>query len=101
MQPLIQRQLAPVRSDAQHIVDMGVNLASAHTFRTLAKFLHHFFLEPAGFGSDGDMFCFWHGEVEHIGGLDVGGFFPDRNQFRQVVKLGKPCLGAEAAALRL
>ena len=50
---------------------------------------------------NGDVFCFWHGEVEHIGGLDVGGFFPDRNQFRQVVKLRKPGLGAEAAALRL
>ena len=41
-----------------------------------------------------------HGELEHIRRLDVRHIFENGHQLRQVIKLGKPCFGAVAGALR-
>ena len=44
-QPLIQRQLAPIVGDDQHIVLRGIDHAPTHLFSALGQPVHHFLLQ--------------------------------------------------------
>ena len=58
----------------------------------LRKPRHHFRLDLARLGLDIVVIDLWHGELQHIGGLDVRNLTEHLHQFWQVVELCKPCL---------
>ena len=100
-QPLVQGQLASVSRDGQHIVLVGFHRAGADFVGAFPQFFHHLFLEFAGFRLDNNTLRFGDRQLEHIRRLNVGGFFPNADEFRQIVESCKAGLGAESAALRL
>ena len=99
-QPLIQRQLAAIVGDEQHIVHAAVHLAVADFLSTLRQRRHDLFLILGGFQGDVVVMRLRHGQLEHIRRLDVRHIFEYAHQLRQVIKLGKPCLGPVAGTLR-
>ena len=101
LQPLVQRQLAAIRGNFQHIVLVRLHFSVPHSLRPVAQLLHHLLLEGAGFGGDGDILRFRRGQVQHIRRLNVSGLLPDADELRQVVELGEPGLGPEPRPLWL
>ena len=99
-QPLIQRQLAAVVGDQQHIVHAAVYFPVADFFSPFRQRCHNFLLIRRGLQSDIVVICFRHGQVEHIGGLNVRHIFEKAHQLRQIIKLGEPRLGTVAGSLR-
>ena len=81
-QSLIQRQLAPVVGDEQHIVYGGVNRAAPYRVGTISKGRNHVFLHFTGLADYRLIVGFRHGEVEHISGLNICDFHKNRHQFR-------------------
>ena len=99
-QPLIQRQLTAIVGDEQHIVHAAVHLAVADFLSALRQRRHDLFLILRWFQGDVVVMRLRHGELEHIRRLDVRHIFEYAHQLRQVIKLGKPCLGPVAGSLR-
>ena len=99
-QPLIQRQLAAIVGDEQHIVHTAVHLAVADFLSALRQRRHDLFLVLRWFQGDVMVMRLRHGQLEHIRRLNVRHIFEYGHQFRQVIKLGKPCFGAIAGAFR-
>ena len=99
-QPLIQRQLAAIVGDEQHIVHTAVHLAVADFFSTLRQRRHDLFLILRWFQGDVVVMRLRHGELEHIRRLDVRHIFEYAHQLWQVIKLGKAGLGPVAGSLR-
>ena len=99
-QPLIQRQLAAIVGDEQHIVHAAVHLAVADFLSALRQRRHDLFLILRWLQGDVVVMCLRHGELEHIRRLDVRHIFEYAHQLRQVIKLGEACLGPIAGALR-
>ena len=99
-EPLIQRQLAAIVGDEQHIVHAAVYLAVADFFSALRQRRHDLFLILRWLQGDVVVMCLRHGELEHIRRLDVRHIFEYAHQLRQVIKLGKARLGPIAGALR-
>ena len=97
--PLIQRQLAAIVGDEQHIVHAAVHLAVADFLSALRQRRHDLFLILGGFQGDVVVMRLRHGELEHICRLNVRHIFEYAHQLRQVIKLGKARLGAVAGAL--
>ena len=88
-QALIQRQLASVGGYVQHVVLAGVDLAVADFFGTVGKVCDHVFLDLARLQGNVCRLAagqFWHRQMQHIGGLNVGTLLEHAHQFRQVVK---------------
>ena len=98
-EPLIQRQLAAVIGDEQHIVHAAVHLAVADFFSTLRQRCHDLFLILGRFQCNVVVMCLRHGQLEHIRRLNVRHIFEYAHQFGQVIKLGKAGLGPVAGAL--
>ena len=99
-QPLIQRQLAAIVGDEQHIVHAAVHLAVADFLSALRQRRHDLFLIPRWLQGDVVVMRLRHGEFEHIRRLNVRHIFEYAHQLRQVIKLGKPRLGPVAGTLR-
>lgn len=97
--PLIQRQLAAIVGDEQHIVHAAVHLAVADFLSALRQRRHDLFLILRWLQGDVVVMRLRHGELEHIRRLDVRHIFEYAHQLRQVIKLGKARLGAVAGAL--
>ena len=99
-EPLVQRQLAAIVGDEQHIVHAAVHLTVADFFSTLRQRRHDLFLILGGFQGDVVVMRLRHGELEHIRRLNVCHIFEYAHQFRQVIKLGEARLGPVASSLR-
>ena len=100
-QTLVKRQFSPVPGYSQHIVRSGVNVAGSDGVGASAQILNHFPLELAGFRLNHNVFGFRDGQFQHIRSLDVGGFLPYADKFRQIIEAGEARLGAESAPFRL
>ena len=74
-QPLIQRQLAAIVGDEQHIVHAAVHLAVADLLGALRQRCHNLFLVLRWFQGDIVVMRLRHGELEHIRRLDVRHIF--------------------------
>ena len=98
--PLIQRQLAAIVGDQQHIVHAAVHLAVADFFCPLRQRRHHVFLIFRWFQCNVVVVGFGHRQLQHIRRLDVRHIFEYTHQLRQVVKLGEAGLGPVAGSLR-
>ena len=98
-QPLIQRQLAAIVGDEQHIVHAAVHLAVADFLSALRQRRHDLFLILRWLQGDIVVMRLRHGELEHIRRLNVRHIFENGHQLRQVIKLGKPRLGPVTGAL--
>ena len=98
-QPLIQRQLAAIIGDEQHIVLGAVYHSVTDFFSTLRQRRHNLFLILGGFQGNIVVMRLRHGQLEHIRRLNVRHIFEYAHQLRQVIKLGKPCLGPVAGTL--
>jgi len=98
-QPLIQRQLAAIVGDEQHIVHAAVHLAVADFLSALRQRRHDLFLILRWLQGDIVVTRLRHGELEHIRRLNVRHIFENGHQLRQVIKLGKPRLGPVTGAL--
>ena len=81
-QPLIQRQLAAIVGNHQHIVHAAVHLAVADFFSTLRQRCHDLFLILRWLQGDVVVMCLRHGELEHIRRLDVRHIFEYAHQLR-------------------
>ena len=99
-QPLIQRQLAAIVGDEQHIVHAAVHLAVADFLSALRQRRHDLFLILRWLQGDIVVMRLRHGELEHIRRLDVRHIFEYAHQLRQVIKLGEARLGPVAGSLR-
>ena len=99
-QPLIQRQLAAIVGDEQHIVHAAVHLAVADFLSALRQRRHDLFLILRWLQGDVVVMRFRHGELEHIRRLNVRHIFEYAHQLRQVIKLGEARLGVIAGAFR-
>ena len=99
-QPLIQRQLAAIVGDEQHIVLGTVYHSVTDFFSTLRQRRHDLFLILGGFQGDVVIMRLRHGQLQHIRRLDVRHIFEHAHQLRQVIKLGEARLGAVAGSLR-
>ena len=99
-QPLIQRQLAAIVGDEQHIVHAAVHHSVTDFFSTLRQRRHNLFLILRWLQGDVVVMRLRHGQLEHIRRLDVRHIFEYAHQLRQVIKLGKPRLGPVAGTLR-
>ena len=98
--PLIQRQLAAIVGDEQHIVHAAVHLAVADFLSALRQRRHDLFLILRWLQGDIVVMRLRHGELEHIRRLNVRHIFEYAHQLRQVIKLGEARLGAIAGAFR-
>ena len=98
-QPLIQRQLAAIVGDEQHIVHAAVHLAVADFLSALRQRRHNLFLILGGFQGNIVVMCLRHGQLEHIRRLNVRHIFEYAHQLRQVIKLGEARLGPVTGAL--
>ena len=99
-QPLIQRQLAAIVGNHQHIVHAAVHLTVADFFSTLRQRCHDLFLILRWLQGDVAVMRLRHGQLEHIRRLDVRHIFEYAHQLRQVIKLGEARLGPVAGSLR-
>ena len=97
--PLIQRQLAAIVGDEQHIVHAAVHLAVADFLSTLRQRRHDLFLILGGFQGNIVVMCLRHGQLEHIRRLNVRHIFENGHQLRQVIKLGEARLSPVAGTL--
>ena len=97
--PLIQRQLAAIIGDEQHIVLGAVYHSVTDFFGALRQRRHDLFLILGGFQGDVVVMRLRHGQLEHIRRLDVRHIFEYGDQLRQVVELGKASLGAVTCPL--
>ena len=99
-EPLIQRQLAAIIGDKQHIVHAAVHLPVADLLGALRQRRHDLFLILGGFQGDVVVMRLRHGQLEHIRRLNVRHIFEYAHQLRQVIKLGEARLGPVAGSLR-
>ena len=99
-EPLIQRQLAAIIGDKQHIVHAAVHLPVADLLGALRQRRHDLFLILGGFQGDVVVMRLRHGQLEHICRLNVRHIFEYAHQLRQVIKLGEARLGPVAGSLR-
>ena len=85
--------------DLQHIVLPGLHQPGMDLGGPLGQLLHHGLLQLGGLGH----FCVVDGlrdrEMELVGGLDVGGLFPEGHKLRQIEELGEPGPRPVAGAL--
>ena len=98
--PLVQRQLAPIVGDEQHIIHSAVHLAVADFLGALCQRRHNLLLILRGLQGDIVVMCLRHGELEHIRCLNIRHIFEKAHQLRQVVKFSKARLGTVAGSLR-
>ena len=101
-QPLIQRQLAAIIRDAQHVVLIRGYQAVAHRLGPLTQRRYHLTLQFTGrqLHNRGLAACdFRDRQLQHISGLNVGTLLEHIHKLGQIVKLCKPCFGAVAVAL--
>ena len=99
-QPLIQRQLAAIVGNEQHIVHAAVHLTVADFLSALRQRRHDLFLVLRWFQGDVMVMRLRHGQLEHICRLNVRHIFEYAHQLRQVIKLGEARLGPVAGTLR-
>ena len=99
-EPLIQRQLAAIVGDEQHIVHAAVHLAVSYFLSPLRQRRHHIFLILGRFQRNVVVVRLRNGQFQHIRRLDVRHILEYAHQLRQVVKLGKSGLGPVAGSLR-
>ena len=98
-EPLIQRQLAAIVGDEQHIVHTAVHLAVADFFSTLRQRCHDLFLILRRFQGDVVVMRLRHGQLQHIRRLDVCHIFEYAHQLRQVKEFRKSGAGPKPCAL--
>ena len=98
--PLIQRQLAAIIGDKQHIVHAAVHLPVADLLGPLRQRRHDLFLILGGFQGDVVVMRLRHRQFQHIRRLNVRHIFEYAHQLRQVIELGKARFGAIAGAFR-
>ena len=91
---MVECQLAPVIRDFQHIVDIWLYKSVTGFLGSLCERSNHFRLNFARSDLDIAVIDLWHGELQHIGGLNVGYLTEHLHQLWQVVKLGKSCFRA-------
>ena len=77
--------------DLEHIVLGGVHRAAVNQRGTFGKCLHHFLLLLGGLGHHVVVLHFRRGQMELIGGLDVGHFPEQVHQLGKVEELAEPC----------
>ena len=99
-EPLIQRQLASIVGDEQHIVHAAVHLAVADFLCPFCQRRHHVLLVFRWLQGNVVVVGLRHRQLQHICGLDVRHIFEYAHQLRQVVKLGEAGLGPVAGSLR-
>ena len=86
--------------DLEHIVLGGVHRATVNQRGTFGKSLHHFLLLLGGLGHHVVVLYFRRGQMELIGGLDVGHFPEQVHQLGEVEELGEAGSGPVAGAFR-
>ncbi len=86
---MVEAELAAIRRNLEHIVGSRIDRAGMDGGGALRKFPHHSFLEIGRLGDDVVVNRFRGGKVELVGGLDVGGLFPELHQLRQVEEFGE------------
>ena len=92
-QPLIEAEFPCVIGDCKHIVNFGVHLSCVNGGGAVRQLLDQLLLFLRGQGLFRMIFYLRHGEMELIGGLDVGGLPEHGHQLRQIVESGKACPG--------
>ena len=97
--PLVQAQLAPVRRDLEHVVDVRVD-PCVYLRGPFGKVLHHGLLMLGGFRFLHMVNCLWKWELELVGGLDVRRLLEHGHELRQVEEAGEPGPRPVAGALR-
>ena len=97
--PLIERELASVIGDSEHIVLVGCDCTAAHAVSAFAEFLHHGLLCCCWLCLYIVVFHFRALEIKHIGGLNICRLPPKVNQFRQIAELCKARFRAVAGSL--
>ena len=101
-QPLVQRQLAAIIRDAQHVVLIWGNQAVAHRLSPLTQRRHHLPLQLAGRQLHNRRLAardLGDRQLQHIGGLNVGTLLEHVHKLGQIVKFCKPRFGAVAVSL--
>ena len=97
-EPLIERDLAPVVGDFQHVVLFGRHGARMHQVSTLPEVLYVRLLLGRGLAGDRFVRRIGNVQVEHIGRLNVGERREEGHELRQVVKAREALLEAESRA---
>ena len=98
--PLVQPQLAAIRSDLEHIVHGWVNRSAVYCGCSLRKGFYHLLLVFGRLGYNVVILHLRCGKVQLVGGLDVRHLFEQVHQLRQVKELGKPRPRPIAGAFR-
>ena len=70
--PLVKCQLAPIICDFQHIVDIRLYKSVTDFLGSLCEGSNHFRLDFARSDLDIAVVDLWHGELQHISGLNIG-----------------------------
>ena len=100
-EPLVQRQLAAIVCNFQHIVLAGVYIPVPHRLGAFAQFSHHFPLDVCGLYHNIFPLHLRHRQIQHIRCLDIRRLAPQRHQLRQIVEPGKPRAHPVSRPLRL
>ena len=98
--PLIQPQLSTIRGDLEHVVLPRLHNAAMNLRRAIRKLGYQLLLLRGGLCHFVVIYSLRARQVQLIRSFHICGFFPDVNQLRQVVELGKPGSCPVACALR-
>ena len=98
-QPLIERELASVIGDSEHIVLVGCDCTAAHAVSAFAEFLHHGLLCRCRLCLYIVVFHFRPRQGQSICGLDVRSLSPEIDKLRQITKFRKTGLCAITCTL--
>ena len=83
---LVQRQLAPIVGDSQHVVHSGVHHLVADFFGALGQRRHHLPLVLRGFEHDIVVVGLGDRQMQHIRRLDVRHFLEHGHELREIIE---------------
>ena len=98
--PLVQPQLAAIRGNLKHIILGRVNGSAVYQRCALRKGLDHFLLMFGRLRHDVVVFHFRGRQIQLVGSLNVGHFFEQVHQLRQVKELAESRSCPVAGSLR-
>ena len=98
--PLVQPQLAAIRGNLEHIVLRRVNGSTVYQRCALRKSLDHFLLMFGRLCHNVVVFHFRGRQIQLVGSLNVGHFFEQVHQLRQIKELAESRSCPVAGSLR-
>ena len=97
---LVESQLSSVRGDAEHIVHAGIHRTGMDFGSALGQLLHHRLLNLCRLCHHIVIDSLRHRKVKLVRCLDIGHFFEQSHQLRQIEELGKARSGTVAGTFR-